>query len=176
MQYPVFYNQPSSSSGPDRLKRQSCRSSPYNFSPKRLKTSPTATTFGQDVANLKNDTWVSPVSTTPYSMPSQSSTDISPSYYNVVHAPSAPGSVPDPNNYYANYYYSATDPYYYPYSSTPGTSQHPFMAQFGYPMNESSTYLPAAGLLPFQQSIFSSSSNSDFLNTCTSLKSEFEQP
>ncbi|CAF0831306.1 unnamed protein product [Adineta steineri] len=119
---------PMNTGGPERLKFQSYRSSPYTYSQIQLKSSPT------DVFQTKLDPYPSTsnspfdptlfyTQTTPTNIPCSSSSPLSP---NTAAAAA----------YYSNQYYSSPASYYFPYGTTPSsTSHHPFMAPLTCPLN-----------------------------------------
>ncbi|CAF2089080.1 unnamed protein product [Rotaria magnacalcarata] len=148
--HPMFFTHQSSpmhTTGPERLRFQSYRSSPYNYTQTQRKSSP------NDGFQTKLD---------PY--PTSSTSPFDPSLF---YTPTTPASIPcsssspiSPNTaaaaaYYSNTYYPTPTSYYFPYGTTPSpASHHPFMAPLTCPMNNGTSSSPLSpSFLHLQQPV-----------------------
>ncbi|UJR14261.1 hypothetical protein I4U23_001252 [Adineta vaga] len=119
----TFHSQASSSGGPDRLKLEPYRSSPYSYSQSQRKSSPT--------------------NVSPY--PSSSTSPFDPStYYAPIPSTNTPCSstttlFSETAPYYSNSYYPSPSSYYFPYGTSPSSASavphYSFMPSFNYPLN-----------------------------------------
>jgi hypothetical protein len=124
---PMFHSRASSSGGPDRVKLESYRSSPYNYSHSQRRSSP-SNSIGF-----------------PYPSSSTSPCDLSAFYMppppaNNPYSSSSP-LLTDNTTYYSNSYYPTPSSYYFPYGpSSSSVPNYPFISPFGYPLNNNSDF------------------------------------
>ena len=134
---PLFCTEESSSGGPDRIKLESYRSSPYSYAQLQRKSSPTngRRSFHSIFEShflFSAFPYPSSSSTSPFDLPIASSSS-SPS----------PFLLSDNTNYYSNAYYPPPSSYYFPYTSSPsssGTPNYSFMPSFNYPLTNYSNF------------------------------------
>ncbi|CAF3489690.1 unnamed protein product [Rotaria sp. Silwood1] len=157
---PMFYSQESSSGGPDRLKVQSYRSTPYSHSHSQRKSSPTNVFAYPSSSTSPFDlsTFYPPIPSTNIPCSSSSSPPLS-----------------DGTTYYSNPYYPPPSSYYFPYAASSSSSigHYPFITPFNYPLNNSLNQ-ETTSFLQMQPPMSISSTDNNYLTTSSSVKHNIE--
>ncbi|CAF3375003.1 unnamed protein product [Rotaria socialis] len=159
----IFGSQESSSGGPDRVKLQSYRCSPYSY------------THSQRRSSLNNGLG--------YPSSSTSLFDLSPFYApitssNIPCSSSSSPPLPDSTAHSTNLYYPSSPPYYFSYGApSPSSSSiphYPFMYPFNYPLNNNSNQEPTS-YLQMQPPMAMSSTDNNYMNPLIPITQDVEQ-
>ncbi len=175
---PRFCSEQSSSGGPDRIKHESYRSSPYSYPQSQRKSSPT--NGMKTIHSLcKRNQLINFISLVPpYRSSSTSPFDLS-TYY----APTPIANIPcssssallsDNTAYYSNTYYSSPSSYYFPHGTSSSVAHYPFITSFGYPLNNNPN-LDTASFFHMQPPMGAVSTDNNHLTPLLPLTTDIEQ-